>query len=164
MLCIFINWTPGIEQYNNKRKLYSRHHYSFIIWNFMKILFDEYSDILLTLIGGLIIISIIINSIFSMSIIINHNEDTNKLNFHTEKIGIFECKDVYIETEDYDLLNHVNALSNSNIDIKDKVLTRIIEGSDGKQYVEYILKYCNDFRIIRSKLYIKEDNSDEDNV
>lgn len=129
----------------------------------MRLLLDEYSNILLTIIGGLIIISIMIGSILSTNISINHNEDIINMDLPMERIETFECKDVYIDSEEYDLLKDVVAYSNSSIDIKDKVVARIKDDGDNK-YVEYVLKYCNDFRIKRAKLYIKEEDDNEDNV
>ena len=130
----------------------------------MRLLVEEYSDILLVIIGGLVIISIIINSLLSTNISINHFEDVNRFNLPIEKIGKFECKDVLIEGDNYDLLKNVEAYSNSNIDIKDKVVARIKEDNSHNKYVEYILKYCNDYRIIKAKLYVKEDDINEDDV
>lgn len=129
----------------------------------MRLLIEEYSSVLLTIVGGLIIISIMISSIISTNISINHSESIDDFNVPIEKIGIFECKDLYIDGDDYDLLKDVIALSNTNIDIKDKVITRIIDDEDTK-YVEYVLKYCNDYRVQRAKLYMKEDDGNEDNV
>lgn len=129
----------------------------------MKLLVEEYSNVLLTIVGGLIIISIIVNSLLSTNISINHFEEINRINLPIEKIGRFECKDVLIEGDDYDLLKNVEAYSSSNIDIKDKVIARIKEDSNHNKYVEYILKYHDDYRIIKTKLYIKEDNN-ENNV
>ena len=130
----------------------------------MRLLVEEYSDILLVIIGGLVIISIIINSLLSTNISINHFEDVNRFNLPIEKIGKFECKDVLIEGDNYDLLKNVEAYSSSNIDIKDKVVARIKEDNSHNRYVEYILKYCNDYRIIKAKLYVKEDDINEDDV
>lgn len=129
----------------------------------MRLLIEEYSNVLLTIVGGLIIISIIVSSFISTNISINHSENTTDFNLPVEKIGTFECKDVYIDGDDYDLLKDVVALSNSNIDIKDKVIARIKEDEETR-YVEYILKYCNDYRVKRAKLYMKEDDNNEDNV
>lgn len=130
----------------------------------MRLLVEEYSDILLVIIGGIVIISIIINSLLSTNITINHFEDINRFNLPVEKIGKFECKDLMISSEDTDLLKHVEAYSSSNIDIKDKVIARIKEDNNHNKYVEYILKYCNDYRIIRAKLYIEEEDNSENNV
>lgn len=129
----------------------------------MRLLLDEYSNILMTIVGGLIILSIIVSSFLSTNISINHNEDLTNLNLPMEKIEIFECKDVYIDSDEYDLLKDVVAYSNSNKNIKDKVIAHIKDDGDTK-YVEFILKYCNDYRIKRAKLYIKEDDIYEDNV
>lgn len=127
----------------------------------MRLLIEEYNNILITFIGGIIIISIIVNSLFSISISTSHLEERNNFNMQVEKIGVFECKDVYIDRDDYDLLKDVKAYSNSNVDLKDKVIARIKEDSNGK-YVEYVLKYCNDYRILRAKLYGREDNDEND--
>lgn len=129
----------------------------------MRILLDEYSNVLFAIIGGLIIISIMISSIMSVNISIGHDEDAVNINLSMERIGIFECKDVYVDGDEYDLLKDVVAYSNSNIDIKDKVIARIKDDGDNK-YVEYVLKYCNDYRIKRAKLYIKEEDNNEDDV
>lgn len=129
----------------------------------MRILLDEYSNVLFAIIGGLIIISIMISSIMSVNISIGHDEDAVNINLPMERIGIFECKDVYVDGDEYDLLKDVVAYSNSNIDIKDKVIARIKDDGDNK-YVEYVLKYCNDYRIKRAKLYIKEEDNNEDDV
>lgn len=130
----------------------------------MRLLFDEYSNVILTIVGGLLILSVIIGSFFSTNITINHSEDLNSLNPIIEKIEIFECKDVLYEDENTDLLKDVKAFSNTGKDIKDKVIARIKDGSDDHKYVEYILKYNNDYKIKRSKLYIKEEEKDEDDV
>ena len=130
----------------------------------MRLLVEEYFNVLLTIVSGLIIIVIAVNSLVSTNISINHSEERNHFYLPVEKIGKFECKDVYIEGDEYDLLKDVEAYSNSNIDIKDKVIARIKEGQDNKKYVEYILKYCGDYVIKRSNLYIKEDEENESNV
>lgn len=127
----------------------------------MRILIEEFNDILLTIVGGMSIIAILISFFVSTDIDIYHNENKNNFNLPIEKIGRFECKDVYIDRDDYDLLKDVKAYSNSNVDIKDKVIARIKEDSNGR-YVEYVLKYCNDYRILRAKLYGREDNDEND--
>lgn len=131
----------------------------------MRLLVEEYFDILLTIVGGLVIISIVVSTLFTTNVSINHSEGTTRFNLPIEKIGIFECRDVYIEDENnYDLLKDVKAYSSSDKDIKDKVITRIKEDDEHNKYIEYILKYCNDYRIERAKLYIKEGEDNEDNV
>lgn len=128
----------------------------------MRVLIEEYFNVLLTIVGGLIITSIAVNTLVSSNITINHSEERNHFYLPVEKIGKFECKDVFVEGDEYDLLKNVEAYSNSNVDIKDKVIARIKE-DNGIKYVEYILKYCGDYVIKRSNLYIKEEE-DESNV
>lgn len=129
----------------------------------MKLLFEEYSELIITIVGGLIIISIIINSCLNISINAYHNELLNNLNPIIEKIGSLNCKDVLLKSLDDDLLAGVSAYSNTGKDIKEYVTTRFVE-VDGKRYVEYLLKYNNDFMIKRVKCYIEEDNDSEDDV
>lgn len=130
----------------------------------MKLLLEEYSNVVLTIVGGFIIISIIVSSFFSTNIVVSHNEDLNSLNPIIERIEVFECKDVLYEDEKTNLLKDVKAYSNTGKDIKDKVIARIKEDSSSNKYVEYILKYNNDYKIKRAKLYIKEEEKDEDDV
>lgn len=124
----------------------------------MRILIEEYFDILLTIIGGLIIIGITISTIITIDVPINHVEERNKFDLQIEGIGVFKCKDVLLNSENQDLLKDVEAYSNSNINIKDKVIARIKEDSSNKQYVEYVLKYCDDYKILKANLYIEEEN------
>lgn len=123
----------------------------------MRLIVEEYFDILISIIGGLIIIAITISSIVSTRINIYHNEEKNHFDLQVEKIGEFSCKDVLLPSDNNDLLKDVTAVSNSNIDIKDKVITRIIEVNN-KKYVEYVLKYCDDYKVLRSILYEQEDS------
>lgn len=124
----------------------------------MRLLIEEYFDILLTIIGGLIIIGITISTIITIDVPINHVEERNKFDLQIEGIGVFKCKDVLLNSENQDLLKDVEAYSNSNINIKDKVIARIKEDSSNKQYVEYVLKYCDDYKILKANLYIEEEN------
>ena len=129
----------------------------------MKILFEEYTELIITMIGGLIILSIIINACLNISINTYHNEDLNNLNPIIERIGTMNCKDVLLSSLDDDLLTNVSAYSNTGKDIKEYVTTRFVN-VDGVQYVEYLLKYNNDFMIKRVKCYIEEDSDSEDDV
>ena len=87
----------------------------------MKLLVEEYFDVLLTIIGGLIIIAIIVSSVISTNIIINHNEKINPVNLHSDRIISFDCKDVVID-----------------IDCYDKVKDKTIKKDDNKDFFEYI--------------------------
>lgn len=124
----------------------------------MRTLIEEYSNFMLTAIGGLIIIAITISSILSVEVPINHIEESNYFDLQVEGIGIFKCKDVLLNSENQDLLKDVEAYSNSNIDIKDRVIARIKEDSSNNKYVEYVLKYCDDYQILKANLYIEEEN------
>ena len=142
----------------------------------MKLLVEEYFDVLLTIIGGLIIIAIIVSSVISTNIIINHNEKINPVNLHSDRIISFDCKDVVIDIDSYDkvkdktikkddnkdFFEYVVASSYNGNNLIDNVKARIVEDNN-KKYVLFILKYCNDYRIKKTKLYIKEDNN-ENNV
>lgn len=129
----------------------------------MKLLIDEYSSLVLTIIGGLIILSIIISSCLQININTYHNEELNKLNPIIERIGSLDCKDIMIDSLNDDLLLNVKAYSNTGKDISDRVIARLIQ-EDNKRYVEYILKYNNDFSIKRVNCYLKEDSTNEDDV
>lgn len=142
----------------------------------MKLLVEEYFDVLLTIIGGLIIIAIIVSSVISTNIIINHNEKINPVNLHSDRIISFDCKDVVIDIDCYDKVKDKTIKKNDNKDffeyvvassyngnnLIDNVKARIVEDNN-KKYVLFILKYCNDYRIKKTKLFIKEDNN-ENNV
>lgn len=142
----------------------------------MKLLVEEYFDVLLTIIGGLIIIAIIISSIISTNIIINHDERINPVNLHIDRIKSFDCKDVVIDIDSFEkiknktiyevdneeIFKYVSARSNNGIDLIDNVKARIIE-DEYKKYVLFVLKYCNDYQIKKTNLYIKEE-IDENNV
>lgn len=129
----------------------------------MKLLIDEYSSLVLTIIGGLIILSIIISSCLQININTYHNEELNKLNPIIERISSLDCKDIMIDSLNDDLLLNVKAYSNTGKDISDRVIARLIQ-EDNKRYVEYILKYNNDFSIKRVNCYLKEDSTNEDDV
>ena len=136
----------------------------------MKVLVEEYFDFLLTIICGLIIIAIVVSSVVTTSINIEHNEDAKYINLRTECIDTFSCKDVIVSKEEYEKLRNkvlkkdsnevifknVKALSNSGIDIGDNIKARIVEEND-KKYVLYVLSYFNDYRIMKTKCYLEED-------
>lgn len=128
----------------------------------MKILIEEYTDVILTIIGGLIILSIIIGSCLTTKIDTLHSESLNKMNPMLEKIESFECKDVLIKDFDEDLLKDVKAYSNTGIDLKNKVVAKI-KNEEDKYYIDYILKYNNEFMIKRVNCYIEEEEEESEN-
>lgn len=128
----------------------------------MRILVEEYTDVILTIIGGLIILSIIIGSCLETKIDTLHSESLNRMNPILEKIETFECKDILIRDFDDDLLKDVKAFSNTGIDLKDRVITRI-KSEDDKYYVEYILKYNNEFMVKRVNCYIEQEEEESEN-
>lgn len=128
----------------------------------MRILAEEYTSVILTIIGGLIILSIIIGSCLETKIDTLHSEALNKMNPVLEKIETFECKDVLVKSLDDDLLKDIKAYSNTGIDLKDKVIAKIKKDED-KYYIEYILKYNNEFIIKRVNCYIEEEEEEIEN-
>lgn len=128
----------------------------------MRIIFEEYTDVILTIVGGLMILSIIIGTCLQTKVDIMHSEELNKLNPILEKIETFECKDVLLDSLDDYLLKDVKAISNTGKDLKDRVVTKIINKED-KYYIEYILKYNNEFMIKRVNCYIKEEEENNEN-
>ena len=129
----------------------------------MKLLFEEYGEVIITIIGGFMILAIIIGACLQTKIDVMHSEDINKINPLLETIGEFECKDVLVNSLDDDLLQNVIAKSNMGRDLKNNITVRL-NNTDGQYYVEYILKFNNDFMIKKAKCYIKEEEEDENNV
>lgn len=129
----------------------------------MKLLFEEYAETIITIIGGLLIISIIVGVCLQTKIDILHSEELNKLNPILEKIEKFDCKDILVEDiTNADLLEGVTAYSNTGKDLKDYIVAKIKKDNED-YYIEYILKYNNDFMIKKVKCYIQEEEN-EDNV
>lgn len=129
----------------------------------MKLLFEEYADAIITIIGGFMILAIIIGACLQTRIEITHSEDINKINPLLETVGEFECKDILVDSLDDDLLQNVVAKSNMGRDLKSNITVRL-SNTDGQYFIEYILKFNNDFMIKKAKCYIKEEEENENNV
>lgn len=129
----------------------------------MRFLFGEYSDIILTIIGGFSILNIVFNTCIKTNVEIYHNEDMNNLYPVIEKIGEFNCEDILVKDLNDDLFQSVKAYSNTGKDITSYIKTKLTKLDDYTYTIEYILKYNNEFQIKRAKCHIEEDYN-EDNV
>lgn len=136
----------------------------------MKALFEEYGDMLISLITGIIIITTFLFIFFievfhiNINILSEHTMETIP-NIHAEPIGIksFKVKDILVKQgEEINYLDRVEATNNrgnfdgidedisSFVSIYNTVDTNVI----GEHDIEYVLRYNGESKFVKAKVIV----------